>query len=71
LQDYKTKQYLEYRESNPQEKVKKGKKKQKMMINQKQAHQKLEDCLQIKIRIYNLVEADKAPNQEGIKISKD
>jgi hypothetical protein len=42
-----------------------------MMINQKQVLQKLEDCLQIKIRIYNLEEADKAQNQGEIKIFKD
>ena len=71
MQDYKAKQYQEYREGNPQEKGKKGKKKQKMMINQKQGHQKLEDCQRIRIRNYNLVEAEKAPNQEEIKIYKD
>lgn len=50
---------------------KKVKKKQRMMINQKQAHQKLEVCLQIRIRNYNLEEVDRALNQEEIKIFKD
>lgn len=70
-QDYKIKQHQEYQEGNQQENLKKAKKKLRMMINQKQDHPKLEDYPQIRIRNYNLEEADRALNQEEIKIFKE